>query len=327
MTNPQSNHGAEQAAWPVHNRDGSLLATVEGWADRYDAHRSIAAVAAAASVSPRHTLLYRGQKKIDFSENVFKIGQKARPLYHLGDRTKLERRLSTMATDRAWFGRLVAAFVDSRVGQGSCATSEELLKHFDTRGEPDRILLAQVLLEALQYRNCQLTGKEWRGHLFLLSATTRAERAALYALQNTPKKAFVLEYAPPHGRNLARSVKDFIAEYSALGLGDTFPDEDNEYMIRYAMLPHFLLGYTRLDLQGRHPSNIYRATYVPNPVYADGSATLESPPDLNAAQSEVLRNTLPHLAWVVNYAGCRGWGQIQTEAGIEELDPPLGRRR
>ncbi len=325
MTATPANHGAAAAAWTVHKRDGSVFATVEGWDQRYADHTRVAEQAAAASASPNHTLLYRGQKSIDHIDDVFTIGQKARPLYHLGDRAKLERRLSRMATDRAWFGQLAGAFVGSRLGENSTVTFEQLLERFDTREEPGRILLAQVLLEALQYRNCQLTGKEWRDFLFLLSATTNAERAAMYALQNDPGKAFVLEYVPPHGRNLARSVTHFRSEYAALGLGDTFPDGDSEYLIRYAMLPHFLLGYTRLDRQGRGPPCSYRATYVPNPVYTNGSATLDNPPDLNAAQEEVFRKTMPGIAWVVNYgAGARsGWGQIHTPGGTEPLDPPM----
>lgn len=325
MTATPANQGAAPTPWTVHERDGSVLATVEGWHQRYADHPMIAKQAAAASVSPNHTLLYRGQKKIDHIEGVFTIGQKARPLYHLGDRTKLERRLSTMATDRAWFGQLAGAFLGSRVGGESAVTFGQLLERFDARGETDRILLTQVLLEALQYRNCQLTGKQWRDYLFLLSATTNAERAAMYALQNNPKTAYVLDYVPPHGRNLARSVTHFHSEYAALGLGETFPDEDNEYLIRYAMLPHFLLGYTRLDRQGKGPPCSYRATYVPNPVYADGTATLDNPPELNAAQEGVFRKTLPDIAWVVNYDGQArsGWGQIHTPDGAQPLDPPM----
>lgn len=329
MTATPANHGAAAAAWTVHKRDRSVLATVEGWHQRYADHTRVAEQATAASVSTNHTLLYRGQKKIDHIDDVFMIGQKARPLYHLGDRTKLERRLSRMATDRVWFGQLAGAFMGSRVGEKGTVTCEQLLERFDTREKPDRILLAQVLLEALQYRNCQLKGKEWRDFLFLLSATTNAERAAMYGLQNDPKRAFVLEYVPPHGRNLARSVKHFRAEYAALGLGDTFPDDDNEYLIRYAMLPHFLLGYTRLDRQGKGPPYSYRATYVPNPVYVNGSATLDNPPHLNDAQEEVFRKTLPDIAWVFNHAdgAGSGWGQIQTAEGIEPLDPPIPAER
>lgn len=325
MTGTATQNGSGSTTWTVRKRDGTVLATVEGWEKRYAAHARVAAQVVAASTSSGHTLLYRGQKAIDHIEDVFTIGQKARPLYHLGNRTKLERRLSTMAADTAWFGQLAGAFLGSRVGEKSAMTFESLLEHFETRSQSARILLAQVLLEALQYRNCQLTGKEWRDYLFMLSATTNAERAAMYALQNNPRKAYVLEYVPPRNRNLARSVKDFMSEYSALGLGDTFPDEDDEYMIRYAVLPHFLLGYTRLDRQGKSPPYFYRATYVPNPVYASGTATLDKPPDLNAAQEKVFQGTLSDIAWVVNHeAGARsGWGQIHTPTGVEPLDPPM----
>jgi len=311
--------------WSIHKRDKSILAIVQGWDVRYAAYPRIAEQAIAARESQGHVFLYRGQKNIDHIDDVFTIGQKARPLYHFGDLSKLDRRPSTMATDRVRFGQLVGAFLGSKLGESTSSTFEKLMERFDARDEEDRVLLAQVLLESLQYRNGQLTGREWRDYLFLLSASTNAERAAMYALQNHPRKAFVLEYAPPHGRNLARSVKHFRTEYSELGLGDSLLDEDDEYMIRYAMLPHFLLGYTRLDRRGKAAPHSYLATYFPNPVYADGTATLDSPPDLDAAQEEVAQRTLRHIAWVFNLDdGARsGWKQIQTREGVKPLDPPV----
>lgn len=328
MNNTSSEVDRRQAAWPVRDRNDNTM-MVEGWTTRYDGHGLMAGAATAASASPRHTLLFRGQKEIKYIDDIFLIGQKARPLYQASDRSRLERRLNTIATDRTWFGQLAGAYLGSKVGQGCKVAFGELMTQFDIRSPDERVLLAQLLLEALQYRNCQLAGREWRDYLFLLSATTNAERAAMYALQNNPKRAFVLEYAPPRGRNLARSVKDFKEEYAALGFGETFPDEDEEYMIRYAMLPHFLLGYTRLDRHGRATPFSYAATYVSNPAYASGAATLDNPPDLNDEQEDVMRRTLPHLAWVFNFeAGAiSGWGQIRTPDGIEPLDPPMRTER
>lgn len=325
MTNSRLIDSADLDKWEVHKRDNALLATVCGWNTRYANYPRIATQAAKALAGQSHRLLYRGQKSIDHIDSVFTIGQKARPLYHKGDLAKLKRRLSKLAANRTQFGELVGAFLGSGVGNQSTLTFEELLRNFDRSNETTRVVMAQILLEALQYRNCKLTGKEWRDYLFLLSASTNPKRAAMYALQRNPKEAFILEYAPPIGRNLARSVKHFRTEYSALGLGETPTDDDEEYFIRYGMLPHFLLGYTRFVRVGTEAPYSYIATFVPNPVYANGSSTLDRPPNLDAAQEAVFRETLPSIAWVFNRADgeLAGWTHMQSIGGTEPLDPRI----
>lgn len=210
------------------NLRGGSLAAVEGWYSRHQGCARIAEQLELARSGGQFVVLFRGQDRIEHREDLFIIGQKARPLYHGGDKAKLERTLRRLATNEESFGRLAGAFAETPLGKRANVSGVDLLRRFQNAADEDRVLLAQLLTEGLQYQNCKPPAANWRDYLFLLSATTEADRAAMYALNGSLRgslnETFILEYAPPTERNLFRSVKDFRREYAAMGLGEAFRD-------------------------------------------------------------------------------------------------------
>lgn len=253
----------------------------------------------------RFRLLFRGVKELPHADNYFIIGHKTRPLYFAGQLSTLEHHARKLASERVLFERLVADFAASRMGSRLDEdVGPKLLNAYERAPEVrPRIRLAQLLLYGLQYQNNRPEVEEWRDYLFVLSASTSPDVAVRYALghrlaESLPDSAIVIEYAPPCSGHCFERMTDVLSEFAALDLGEWYPDRDNEVLIPCGMLPHFLLGYSTLT---RHATaREYAVHYTPNPVYANGGASLECPPNLDAQQSKLMRELNGQVAWTLH---------------------------
>lgn len=243
-------------------------------------------------------------KDIPYEPELFVLGLKSRPQYAAGDPEMLTRHARALAQTDATFERLSEDFVRSPMmkKQTDC-TNKQLRSLWQKSNERTRVRLAQLLLYGLQYQNSKQALNDWRDYLFVLSATTNESVAIGYALshkkkETPPKQAFIIEYAPPCAGHCFERMTAVLEEFASLKLGEFFPDKDSEVLIPFGMLPHYVLGYTRLDLvdQTVNPPT-YNATYTANPALAHEGYTLTNPKDLSTAQAEKAQELNGHIAW------------------------------
>jgi hypothetical protein len=193
-----------------------------------------------------------------------------------------------MCLDESLFKDIATAFVSSPMAQKAkaCPSVNELAEFYRTGSCAYRGDLSQTLLEGLHYQNYQI--QEWRDYLFLLSCSTSDEVALQYALHHLPKRAFVLDYAPPCDSGLYKNADAMIKELRDLRLSFVYRNRDEEYFIWFAMLPHYLLGVSELQSTGRFA---YGMKYIANPWYEERGATLADPPNLEEAQRGLISRT------------------------------------
>lgn len=289
---------------------------VRDWHLRYDRFPRIADIANRAVHDPTVELLYRGQRDLKFIERVFLIGNKANPLYHRGDISFLNYRISEIARVGLVFRDLAQTFLATRLGRDSNSTVEGLQATYDRMSHDERLRLAQVLIDALQYQNLKPEVARWRQYVTLLSASSRDAVALFYATYAIPRTCLVVEYMPPLNRGLFRPVPEFIAEFRDCGLGAAYADRDSESFIPYAMLPHYIIGYSKLRLVDR-ANRVYETAYFPSPHYDPGAADIGAPPNLTDLQQATIQATRQGLSWVWHGGG--QWLSIDTPNGALPL--------
>lgn len=294
-------------------------AHVHRWTNRHERHPRIRGQILRAEQGDDFLLLFRGQRDAPpKQEDLFLIGQKARPAYHGGNVSRLRYTPRAIAEDRGLFEALARAFVDSPMHRGP-PTLDSIMRRFDSGAPPVRFWLSQLLAYALQYQNLRPSVLRWRDYLFVMSGTTDERVALRYAVRQLPSLAYVLEYAPPVvGRWFIR-VAAVIQEFDALQLGHIYPDRDSEVFVNYAMFPHYILGYSILHRVAGERCT-YETAYVPNPWYADQGATLDDPPELSREQQDAIRETQQELAWVLRDED--GWTDLLYPDGLEEISRP-----
>ena len=281
-----------------------------GWANRHDACPNVKRQLQSAKSSPdRFLLMYRGDGDPLYLDNLFVMGQKARPLYHQGDLGQLKYTPRTLAEDVESFREIALAYVESPLGQSNHLTPDSLVKKYEALELQGRFWLSQGLIEGLQYQNCKSTVRRWRDLLFVISCSTSDEVALRYALgyrpsDEPPREAFVFEYAPPVDNGYYRRVPETIQQFRQLELGWLYPDGDSEVFAWYGMMPHYILGYATLTRDPRKQAR-YTVRYTPNPAYEERGATLEEPPEMMAEQLALMRETEKYVAWV--------WRRIDKE--------------
>lgn len=275
--------------------------TVHGWEHRHAAFPGIAEqIRFAQDSEGRFQLMFRGDRNPPPREqDLFLIGQKARPAYYEGDPNRLEFNFRALGDDQVLFREVAEAFVGSPMHKKS-PTADELLTRYWASSPQERMRLGRLLLYGLHYQNLRPTVRRWRDYAFAMSCTTDERIALRYALKELPPNAaYILEYAPPGRGDWFCRVSDVIEEYNELELGHIFPDKDSEIFVNYGMFPHYLLGYSVLNRIGSG-APVYEAVYVPNPWYAKRGATLVEPPNLNREQAEIIQATGGEIAWITH---------------------------
>lgn len=299
---------------------------VAGWHDRHQAHPQIREQIEKCD-GTRYQLLFRGMKKIPYQPELFVLGLKTRPQYSAGDPETLTRHARTLAGDELTFDTLVTDFVESPMMAKKAMCSVAALKSlYNECDERRRVRLAQLLLYGLQYQNTRQEVAKWRNYLFVLSATTTPDVAVRYALghrhkEPSPDTAFVIEYAPPCGGHCFERMTGILDEFKELNLGEWFPDRDAEVLIPFGMLPHYVLGYSKLHRpNGDGGDGPYFVEYVPNPAFLEDGCSLENPKDLDAEQAKKRDELNGQIAWAYHrWTGTDGeW--FVLKCGQEEQD-------
>jgi hypothetical protein len=312
--------------YEIRCRQRNLHACIRGWADRRARCLGVSRQIECCDGS-RHVLLFRGEKSLPLRDDLFIVGRKARPFYCGGDPDVLRRCARFLVEDAQCFGQLVKDFVASPIGREISVTTDELRQRWIVQDPRGRLRLSQLLLYAMQWQNCKDSVRPWRDYLLLLSATSDENTALHYALsrrrcEQPPKEAFILEYAPPVGHEYFEWVADVRDELIDSGLcAAQFCDRDREAFILYALMPHFILGYSHLRLLCCADGVAqYACEYVGNPAMEDGCATLAKPRDLDAAQRDAMLRLGKSLAWVYRTWGATcPWLEIQHEDGAVDI--------
>jgi hypothetical protein len=305
---------------------GSRQVRIKGWEDRHDPHPHVAREYERARNDGRWRLMFRGQQEMPLERDFYYVGQKARPCYHGGDIHKLRLHAQKVAFDSRLFAELAVAYVTSPMPHwGKPIRVDDLHAVYRKSDERQRYFLAQLLIEGLHYQNNQPEVSKWRDYLFVISCTTDYEIALKYALSlhgGLAMQGYVLEYAPPVKSNLYHDVDEVIAQFGQRRLGFIHGNKDAEILVPFAMSPEYLLGHTVLCQQS---AGTYEGTYLPNPHYESGRATLERPPDLSDRQRELMEATLKRMAWVSYIPSESGgeWGDLFRPDGTEPIGPPL----
>lgn len=263
--------------------------------------------------------MFRGQQDPPRrKEQLFLIGQKAQPAYHDGDTERLTFTFRAIGEKEDLFHKLARDFVASPMHQGR-PTFDELMAQYRRTTVPERVRLGQLLIYGLQYQNCRREVSRWRRYMFVVSATMCDRVALNYALARLPAAGYVLEYAPPcHGSFYSR-VSDVVRGFEDIRLGYIYPDRDSEVFVKYAMFPHYLLGYSLVHkVVGEGP--VYETVYVPNPWYDERGATLRTPPDLSAEQRELMEETRREVAWMFHDG--QDWRSMCRPEGEDDISTP-----
>lgn len=298
----------------------SALVNIEGWENRHLAHPTIIDQIRYAEESGEFQLLLRGEsKEPEYLRYIFYLGRKSRPLYQPRP-ARLKYNPRKVSEERTLFREIASAYVETEMAEKAGVSLDALLTRFDQSDRSRRIRLSQLLIDALQYQNCQQSAERYRNYLFLLSCSKDDAVALKYALHKLPHQGFVYEYCPPKNRGFFRQVADIVREFRA-ELGFSYDDRDNEVFVENAMMPHYLLGYTRLvrSKSGRHE---YTPTYVANPFYEIQGATLANPPNLEHHQQRLFEKTTKagEIAWVYHCDG--NWTELLCYAGRENIANP-----
>lgn len=276
---------------------------VAGWRDRHQAHPKIREQIEKCD-GTRFQLLFRGTKKIPYQPELFVLGLKTRPQYSAGDPEMLSKHARSLAEDESLFDTLITDFVKSPMMAKKQKCSVAALKSiYATFDERQRVRLAQLLLYGLHYQNTRQEVAKWRDYLFVLSATTKPDVAVRFALghrrkEPVPQSAFVIEYGPPCGGHCFERMICILDEFKELDLGEWFPDQDTEVLIPFGMLPHYVLGYSKLHRpQCDAGESVYSVEYVPNPAFSKEGCSLENPKDLDAEQAKKRDELNGQIAW------------------------------
>jgi hypothetical protein len=293
----------------VTDKRRSVDALLQGWETRHRLHPAVSTQIDQYCDGERHCLMYRGEKCIRYRDDLFVIGEKARPFYYGNDPTRFHRTAREIQSNESKMRQLVDVFLSTPMAKGGATRSADLImarwKALEPRG---RFRLAQLLLHALHWQNCKQEVKEWRDFLFVHSCSLNDCVALGYALSHRadeppPEKAFVIEYAPPCDQDFFEPVGSLIEEFKELNLPNCFVDREQEVFALWGLFPHYILGYSELtrDDADAVPAR-YKVKYVPNPAF-DGGASLEMPKDLTDDQSKKARQIGKELAWVQREIG------------------------
>lgn len=298
------------------------------WRNRHDHHPAICRQIDDHCDGKQHQLVFRGMKEIPYEPELFVLGLKSRPHYAAGDPDMLTNHARALAKTDATFKHLSEAFVRSpMMKKQTVCTIERLMSLWQNANERTRIRLAQLLLYGLQYQNSQQALKDWRDYLFVLSSTTKEAVAIGYGLSHKkneapPRRAFIIEYAAPCAGHCFERMSTVLEEFASLELGAFFRDWDSEVLIPFGMLPHYVLGYTRLDLvdQSVKPPT-YNATYMANPALAHEGYTLTNPKNLSTAQADKARELNGRIAWAYHmWTGDGGeWFKLVGPSATQDI--------
>ncbi|GEM_PF-4898766 len=290
---------------PNRIRGRRRVAVLRGWKNRHEPFPAVVHNVQLAGSSPAFLLMYRGDRRPP-SRDVFLFGIKSRPALYEGDLTRLEYEVARVADDVVRFTHLLDAFLRSPMAKRAkvVPTRDRILSDYCTSDRARRIRLAQLLGLAIQYQNSQRDLRTWRDLVFLVSCSRRDDVALRYAVahrssEGFPDSAYIYEYAPPATDSLHEPAVEVLKDFEALGFDSVFPDRDNEIFVKMAMLPHYILGYAELRrVSADGVRGVYGVNYHPNPPYASGQATLESPPNLTDRQKALIRQTKGRVAWL-----------------------------
>lgn len=302
---------------------GGRVAVIQGWHSRYDNHPHILRVAREAEYSSEHERLYRGDRGLK-TEHLFLMGAKARPLHHDGDVARLDRGSAELLSENEQsFSRLCESYLDTGMARQRLAMApglEAMVEAWRGAEAPERYLMALAILAALQFQNSRRAAADWREYLWFLSCSRSDTIALKYALGgrrgNMPNETYVVEYAPQCG--LVLPVAHFADLIDRFRLGRAFPDLDDEVFAQNALLPHYILGYSKLT-RAVGAENTYDTEFVPHNYYARPDSSIRQPPDLNEAQERIFAETRDTLAWVESRGG--EWRRVYDPRGPRRLGP------
>ena len=300
---------------------------VSGWTDRFDSCPLIEEYVHFARSDEAFEVFYRGQsEQPEYLNDIFLVGQKAKATVYAGNVERLEFDPRNASENRNLFKKVLVAYLSTDMAKKFCnANQNEVLQRFDDAQSFERFDLTQLLLAALHYQNCREELAFFRTRMFLLSATLCDRIALTYALTPGPRtkgklydKSFIFEYAPPKDADHFEMVESIASRFQRAGLGDMFHNRDQEAFIKFAMLPHYLLGYGHLR---RVVSDLveYRCEYTPNPHYLKAESSLSTPPELNELQEVRFGASKHRMAWVQLFED-EGWARLlyrQKKADVE----------
>lgn len=317
----------------VEGKGKSWRAHVRGWHRRHAVAPRIKEEIIRSCCNGAHQLLFRGDKEVPLEQHLFILGLKSRPLYSADESiwSSLPFSLNEAPEEaEARFLELATAFSETHMLKNDAnANPEAMLYEWRLRDTRSRLRLTQLILYGIHYQATRLdqagTHDELLRHLFVRSSTTSDQIAVQYALSRrhgepAPERAVVFEYAPPCGGHLYEKMTDIIDEFESLGLGRFFPDRDEEVLIPFGMLPHYMLGYSELRLlpDGHEDgTSVYTVRYKANPHIAHGDYTLESPKRLTQQQRKLIKKMNDRVALVFHaWEGDAGsWYRIIDSSG------------
>ena len=313
----------------VRDESRNVHAKIIGWRERRSEFPAICTQICKCD-SVGHKLMFRGEKELKYRPELFTIGLKARPLYYGGDPQRLSRNANALAKDSTKFEELAIAFAESpmvkRLGGPTASGLVQLRKQCPPNR---RMRLSQLLLYGLHWQNSHPELDAWRDHLFVRACTLDERIALAYALSRrpsepSPEEAYVVEYAPPCSQGHFENLNTVLAEFdnfNGMQLCSHYPDRDTEVLVPYALLPHYILGYSHLRLLDTTDDVAeYRCEYVPNPAFTCDGATLEQPKDLTVAQTEAMRRLEDQLAWAFHMWTDDGGMWFKIEHKTDDID-------
>lgn len=295
-------------------------ANILGWENRFSTCSRIAELLDRGDETEGFRLVYRGDQNCPpLLTDLFTAGMCSRAQNNEGKTEKLKFNVSLVSGRKKLFFVLLKKYLKTAMALKYPGESlEQSLQRFDKSQKEDRYEMTQLLLDAMQYQNCKQEVREFREYLLSISASTSSSIAAKYAIKQQPSTAYIFEYYPPDNPRFLSTIKQNRQRFSEFGFGQMYPDRDDEILLRYSILPHYLIGYAQLNRTSTTPLT-YSCTYNPNPHYANGTATLKNPPDLNAQQQKLFDETNPSTAWVV----FKGDGRIELVEGETVADVSL----
>lgn len=306
---------------------------IRGWSTRYINYPAITTQVQQYCDAGSHTMIFRGTKEIPFQHKLFAIGLKSLPMFYasgLGQKSDAV----ALTRDRKQFETLVQAYLSSPMSkaQRHRSTPEAFLASFERLTFRQRVRLSQLLLYGIQYQNQRPDVANWRKKLYMLSASLLHTVALKYAVWPLPSgelsdQAFVVEYAPPTNGGCYERVSSISEEFEKLSLGKLYKDRDTEVFVPFAMLPHYVLGYSILRRLAVDDMPTYEVSeYRANPTICNQGYSLDRPKDLHEEQVRFLDECAATVALAYFDCDAKEWRFLREGAYQRPIDTGQGDR-